>query len=255
MSKTAKFVAFSCTHAPVQDTQAVDWLCKQIADVEPDYVIHLGDMLEAAGASRFPGEESWDLKDEFDEANIMMRQIRTAHADAQCVFLFGNHDHNILDRNRIDKKLRGLCDFRDHVPELDNWLMPTSYNYCRKRGVFRLGQVDFAHGYEANASAGKYEAMYLSHEYHLYVHGHTHRPHQVRQVMANQTRPLRQWYANPGTLGDMDRHYMERKRKALWGQGCVVGETVLTKSPRRSVNWSAETRVFRMFDDVYCPFS
>lgn len=254
MAETVKFVAFSCTHVPVQDPQAILWLQKQIEDVRPDYLIHLGDLLEADGASRFPSETDWDLKDEFDEGQSLMYALRqTAGPDCTCVFLPGNHDQNIIDANRIDPKLRRLCDFRD-LPEFDNWLTPTQYRYCRKRGVFRLGQVDFSHGYEANASAGKFEAIYLSHEYHLYVHGHTHRPHDVRQVMVNQTRPLRQWYANAGTLADMDRDYMARKRKGMWGQACVVGETQMLKSPRRSRCWSAETRIFRMFDDQFSPY-
>ena len=250
----AKFVAFSCTHCPLEDKAAISWLHKQIEDVKPDYVVHLGDLFEADGASRFPAETTWDLKDEFDAGEKLLADLRQVGGpDCTYVFLPGNHDDNVLAANRIDKRLRGLCDWRN-LPELDNWLVPTQYNYCRKRGVFRLGQVDFAHGYEANASAGKFESVYLSHEYHLYVHGHTHRPHDVRQVMMNQTRPLRQWYANAGTLADMDREYMHRKRKGMWGQGCVVGETKITKSPRLSRNWTAETRVFRMFDDQFNPY-
>jgi len=247
----AKFIAFSCTHCPLEDPEAIRWLHQQIEDVKPDYVIHLGDLLEADSASRFPAENPWDLKDEFDAAERMLSGIREVGGpDCTYVMLPGNHDENLLEVNRIDKRLRGLCDWRD-LREMDNWVIGADYNYCRKRGAYRLGQTVFAHGYEANASAGKFESTYFANEYGLYVHGHTHSPKPVTQVMMNHTRPLRYWYANAGTLADMDRQYMRRKRKYLWGQACVVGETKLLKSPRVGRQWSAETRVFRMYGDHY----
>lgn len=248
---TAKFVAFSCTHCPLEDPEAIRWLHRQIEDVKPDYVVHLGDLLEADGASRFPAETNWDLKDEFNAAEKLLKGLRSVGGpECTYVLLPGNHDDNILAQNRIDKRLRGLCDWRD-LREMDNWIIGADYNYCRKRGVYRLGQVTFSHGYEANASAGKHEAVYLGNEYGLYVHGHTHRPMPVTQALMTQTRPLRFWYANAGTLADMDREYMKRKRKQLWGQACVVGEVQMIKSPRMSRCWSAETRIFRTFGDCY----
>lgn len=247
----AKFLAFSCTHCPVQDTKALQWLHKQIEDVKPDYLIHLGDLLEADGASRFPAETDWDLKDEFDSAEGMLKDLREV-AGPECtnVILEGNHDLAVRDQNRIDPKLRSLCDWRD-LPEMDNWVIGAEYNFCRKRGVFRLGQVAFTHGFECGSNAGSQQSVYLANENGLLVWGHSHRPEHVQQTMWTKTRPLRYWHANAGTLADLDREYMRRKRKQMWGQACVVGEVKLTKSPRMQRCWSAETRVFRMFDDLY----
>jgi len=226
-------------------------LHQQIEDVKPDYVIHLGDLFEADGASRFPSENPWDLKTEFDAGERMLAGIREVGGpECNYVFLEGNHDLAIRDQNRIDPSLRRLCDYR-LLPEMQNWTFGAEYLYCRKRGVYRLGQVVFSHGYEANASAGKHEAVYLANEYGLYVHGHLHRPSPVQQVMMSNTRPLRFWYANAGTLGNMDREYMRRKRKQMWGQACVVGECLLTKSPRVNRCWTAETRIFRMYGDQF----
>lgn len=251
MADTAKFVAFSCTHCPVQDEKAIEWLIKQIEDVKPDYVVHLGDLFEADAASRFPSETDWDLREEFDEGQNLLRNIRGAGgSDCTYVMLEGNHDLAVRDQNRIDKKLRSLCDWRD-LPEMDNWVIGAEYVFCRKRGVFRLGQVSFSHGFECGANAGNQQSVYLAEEYGLLVWGHSHRPEQVQQTMWTKTRPLRYWHCNAGTMADMDREYMRRKRKQMWGQACVVGEVQLTKSPRRGRYWDAETRIFRMYDDQF----
>jgi len=246
-----KFIAFSCTHCPLEDPEAIRWLHQQIEDVKPDYVIHLGDLLEADSASRFPAENPWDLKDEFDAAERMLSGIREVGGpDCTYVMLEGNHDLAVRDQNRIDKRLRSLCDWRD-LKEMDNWVVGAEYNYCRKRGVYRLGQVAFSHGFECGSNAGAQQSVYLGNEYGLFVWGHSHRPEQVQQTMWTKTRPLRYWHANAGSLANMDREYMRRKRKQMWGQACVVGECALTKSPRLSRCWSAETRIFRMYGDTY----
>jgi hypothetical protein len=67
--------------------------------------------------------------------------------------------------------------------------------------------------------------------------------------MMTQTRPLRYWYANAGTLAQLDREYMRRKRQTMWGQGCVVGEAADLKSPRCARAWDAHTEIFRMYGD------
>ena len=176
---TERFIAFSCTHCPVEDPEAINWLISRIEEYKPSLIVHLGDGLEADSASRFPAENDWDLKTEFDHFNGLLFNVRSAAPDdAACVFLEGNHDANLLEINRIDKRLRGLCDWRDtkNVPEMDNWLTPTKYRYDRRKGCYRIGQVVFSHGYEANASAGKFEAVHFCNEFGLYIHGHTHRP-------------------------------------------------------------------------------
>tara|TARA_R110002012_G_scaffold120651_1_gene270067 strand:+ start:20496 stop:21263 length:768 start_codon:yes stop_codon:yes gene_type:complete len=250
VATTERFLAFSCTHAPKEDPEAINWLLKKIEEHKPTTIVHLGDGLEADSASRFPSEADWDLKTEFDSFNNTLYQVRNAAPDATCVFLEGNHDRNLLELNRIDKRLRGLCDWRDtkNVPEIENWLTPTEYRYDRRKGCYRIGQVCFSHGYEANASAGKHEAVYFCNEFGLYVHGHLHRTQPVTQVMMNPTRPLRYWYANPGTLAEMDRDYMSRKRKMMWGQGIIVGEAQKLQSPRLKRCWDAHLEVFRKWD-------
>ncbi len=248
------WIAFGCVHAPLHDPEAIDWLIGQIKEEKPDYIIHLGDGFEADSASRWPSEYNFTLADEFIEHDKILLRIRKASPKSKKVFIEGNHDNNLIALNRIDKKLRGLCDYRIHQLNKElvaHWEMPTIYNNCRRRGVWRLGEVAFAHGYACGVKGGENEACRMANEYGLYVRAHTHRPtNGVVRAMKTGKIPLRYWYANAGTLRGLDPDYMKRNSKELWGQACVVGQCQPIKSPRREKTWEAEVRIFRMFDEV-----
>jgi len=252
LPKSVKFVSFACTHSPLQDPEAIEWLIKNIKEIKPDYTILMGDMLEAASASRWDNEEQWSLKEEFMSADNMLKDIRRASGSAKTVFLPGNHDDNIISINRLDKRLRGLCDYRKehNMPELfNNWLQPTQYTFDRTRGCFRLGQVTFSHGYECHSSSDEMQSILLGKPYGLFVSGHTHRPIPVTQAKRTATVPLPYWYANAGCLRLLDPEWVKRKRTHLWGHGLVCGEASLIQGSRESCCWSAETRIFQMKND------
>jgi 3',5'-cyclic AMP phosphodiesterase CpdA len=225
----------------------------------PDVVVHLGDGHEASAASKFEDEEKTELKEDFAEHNQFLETVRTTAelaADGkpvQCVFLPGNHDDNILAMGRIDKHIRSCCDYREHEPELKEkrWEMPAKYVYDRKLGTFSIGQVTFAHGYEAGQSSDEFQSILLSQYTHsLFVSGHTHRPVHVTRSLRTKAVPLPYWYANAGCLRDLKPGYVARKRTHLWGQAIVAGEAQLISSPRTTRQWDAQTEIFRMSDDL-----
>lgn len=253
------FLAISCSHSPFEDREAIQWVCEMIKELKPDKVIHLGDLLESDAASRFPSEVNHDLKDEFVSANETLKQIRLAgesvRDDIEYHILEGNHDFNILDKNRIDKSLRTLCDWTSprNIPEMGFWKLSARYNYSRKGGCFRVGAVTFAHGYEAGQSGDEFQSYSLGNPYGLFIGGHTHRPTEGKPVQCMRTkgRALPYWYLNTGCLRDLNPHFMTRNRKDQWGQGLVHGWALPIKSPRLSKTWDAECVVFRMFNDIY----
>ena len=248
-----RFAAFSCPHAPLIDNAAVDWLIGRLESEKPNVVVHLGDGHEADSASRWPSEYDFTLADEFKSHNDFLKKIRLATPKARHVFLPGNHDENLLAIGRIDKRIRSQCDYRDpdNEPELaEHWEQPCSYEYDKRRGVFRLGQVSFAHGFEHGTNGDEFQALLLGQPYGLHVTGHTHRPtERVQRCFRTKAVPLPYWYANPGCLRDLRPQYMLRKRSHGWGQGAVFGETLLTKSPRMSRQWEARVEIHRMKDD------
>jgi len=257
--KVTKFLFFSCPHAPLTDEAAKNFMLEQVQDFKPDVIIHGGDGHEADSASKFPSERDWSLKDELDFHNDFLREIREVSPGSRKVFLIGNHDDNILGNGRINSKIRGLADFLDPKkrlePELiDHWETPTKYIYNRKDGVFRLGQVTFCHGFEAGVSADELQSIQLGLPYGLFVSGHTHRPVDVTQAMRTTSVKLPYWFANAGTLCQMEAmHYMNRKRREQWGQAVVVGEVsewrYTSNFMPTSPQWDAETRIFRFYGE------
>lgn len=258
-----RWLAFSCVHAPEHDDEAIDWVCAQIEEHKPDVLISLGDDLEADAASRWPSEAAYSLLDEYraDDA-IKARLAKAAGPSCDLVRLMGNHCFNILDAGRINPKHRDLCDWRrpqfDSTGEQVNanalkWRLGSSYDFCARRGVFRLGQCTFGHGWLTGRNGGRDQAVLLGDYMGLFVSGHTHAPEPVQRAMMTGKVPLPYWYANAGTLRNLDPEYMRRNNAFNWGHACVVGEADLrvgrAKSLRRSRCWSAETRVKEMYAD------
>lgn len=246
-----KFVALGCFHCPLQDKAAVDWALARIEEEKPDILVHLGDGHEADAASRWPSEYDWTLQDEFGEHDNLLKRLRqAAPKSARRIFLPGNHDANLQEWNRIDKRLRGLCDYRQHEPELEHWEQPAQYVYHHLRGVWRLGQVTFAHGYSAGANSDEEHTITLGVPYGLYIGAHTHRPTPcVMRARKTATIPLPYWYANSGCMREMSPPYIQRKRHYMWGQACVIGELSPVKSPRMSRQWTARVETFRISGD------
>ena len=250
---TKKFVAFGCTHCPYEDEEAINWLIKNIQEYKPDYVVHLGDLFEAASASKWDNEENFTLADEFVAANKMLENIRKNSGKAKCVLTTGNHDQNIIAINRIDKKLRGLCDWRKegNMPELYNhWNIPCKYEYDKNTGVFRIGQVCLSHGYEANTSADEMHSILLGVPYGLYIGAHTHKLLPVTQATRTKAVKLPYWFANAGCMRNLNPEWCNRKRTFQWAQGLVRGEAMvdsgaLTCRARYSTAWEAETLLFK----------
>ena len=247
-----KFLAFSCPHCPIQDDEAVDWMCERIASWNPDLIVHLGDGHEADSASRWPTEYDWDLEHEFNSHNMLLGKVRKSAAEAtKLVFLPGNHDDNLLSINRLHRKLRSLCDYRRHELELQYWdHRRFSYNNSRKDGIFRCGQVTFTHGFETSPAGIRKECISLGRYQGAFIHGHTNRPNigSPQQIMWGQE-PMPWWIANAGTLANLDMPYMKRRRKYLWGQGLVLGEIEPLRSLREEPRWWCRTEVFRLYNE------
>lgn len=245
---TYRFLAFSCLHVPKHDHAAVEWLSAQIADHKPHYLICLGDLLDANAASRWPNEYHHTLAQEYDTANNILIELRKrARRDVRCVWTLGNHDANILAPNRIKADIRSLVDFRKHMSEVINkhWQI-VPYIFNPHKGVYRLGQVTFCHGYEYGQCANENQAILLGRDWGLFCMGHTHRPSDgIVRVRVRGKLYLNRWYANPGMMCNADLvDYAVRRNTEPWGCGCVVGEAMRMKSPREGRYWDAELRLF-----------
>lgn len=255
------YLAISCVHSPLQDNQSLGVVGDRIEEYKPDVILCLGDQFEADSASRWSSEYSWDLEHEFAEGNKVLRNLRMANPDAQCILLPGNHDDNLLSIDRIDKKVRGLCDWRrpqytakgtlinDEI--VNHWKIPCDYVYHRSRGTYRIGSTVFAHGYECGAGSDRVQSVTLGWPHGLFISGHTHRPTEGPPKRAQLTAkvPLNHWYLNAGCMRKMDCDYMARKYQSTWGHGIITGWSVPINSPRFSKSWDAYCEVIKCYDE------
>ena len=247
-----RIVAYSCPHLPLVDVAWEQWLCKRIRQLKPDEVICLGDMHEAAHASRWPTVYKWTMQHEKAEVRRHMDRITRAWPNAKRTLLMGNHDANMLNLLRIDTEKYGTEDFDWTLwydKQLrDGWEIAREYVYDPEWGALQRGQVTFCHGYSSGTQADKEMALVLGQPYGLTVTGHTHRPKPVTQAMATTRVSLPYWYANPGCGRTLKPDYVQQKLTQDWGQGLVVVNyegwryhNYIPREPR----WEAWTEIFR----------
>ncbi len=249
--KDVSFLCFSCVHAPLHDPEAMAWLTEQIAKRKPDVLVHMGDGMEMAWASSHPSQEPLDALEEYEVHNNLLVEMRKASPKSRRIFLPGNHEAR-LESPKIDDRIKTAMHYRKHQREMmEHWEFPVKkYEYCRHKGVFRIGQVTFFHGVSSSASGLKKESTFLAREWGLYCHGHTHRPSNgIERVVAGSSWNLNWWRACPGCMRHMNPDWMAKEDKSRWGQGLVAGRAQLLKSPRAKRCWEAELDVFRTYDE------
>ena len=108
----SKFIAFGCSHFPLQDDETLSIILDEIIRYDPDYIIHMGDIFEADAVSRFDTDYNWVLEDEFKAVGSFMKLLTEISPNSTKVLIEGNHDKNIRDWKRTGSKLVGLVDYR-----------------------------------------------------------------------------------------------------------------------------------------------
>ena len=256
MAQWARFCAISCTHCPYQSEHAIEGLLKELKGRNITHFIHLGDVVDAEGASVHANDpSSHTLYEEFQIASAMLSRIRKALPDdCELILLDGNHDDNIQrpDSRRVPKDFRDLCNPRRMLGVKDEYKFWKHVPYRHgKVGTYRLGNVIFAHGFAAGANSGEMESIALANDCHgmlvnqLVIRGHTHRPIPPTQCKRSSRVKLPLWYANAGYLafgeGNARAPYTYRFSVSEWKHACIFGETKLGRVGRMGrESWNAE---------------
>ena len=113
--KTA--VVFSDTHCGFEDRKALDVVYKVIDILQPQQVIHLGDLLDAYGISSFSKDPTRieTLQDEINTAKTILRTIRTIAPDTKLTLFEGNHEH------RLSRTISNMEQGAREIARLDNF--------------------------------------------------------------------------------------------------------------------------------------
>jgi predicted phosphodiesterase len=255
----SKFIAFGCSHIPLQDEESLSIILDEIARTQPDYVIGMGDWHEAAAVSKFQDDYSWGLREEMDQVGYLMTEINTAAPKATKVFIEGNHDKNIRDWKRTSQKLVDLIDYRNH-PMISEYLSSEDWVWVpyefSKRGCYWLNQICFTHGYKYGQGSDRAQALNKCFRipYGLFASVHTHRPVDITWSNLNTANiKLDQAYCNVGCTRDLEPDYMADRDKTAWGNAYLIGECSDWRYkdsfiPNKPL-WDAELRVIKMWGE------
>ena len=249
--KTARFVAFSCTHCPYQSEEAIERLIQELKGRKITHCVHLGDLIEGKASSQWKDDPTQhSLYDEYKCASDMLKRIRLAlPSDCELVAMQGNHDDNVQKAGRIQHDLRSLLDPRNLDGVKDEYRRWKDVPYRHgKVGTYRLGNVIFTHGFSTN---DEMESIQLAQDCHgmlanqLVVRGHTHRPVPPTQCKKSQRVKLPLWYANAGYMafGDGAKRapYTYRFSISAWKHGAIFGKCQLGRVGRMGRDsWEAE---------------
>ena len=261
-----KFFSFSDTHAPLTDPVAWAETMRGLRDWSPDVLVWNGDIFEAEFMSRHDPDarHDWDPSEEMEKIADQIREINEAAPKALKVWVYGNHDCNMLNYNpgrkckkttHLLRKHFGLITKQENL--LDKWIIKRDYEHDAS---WQIGQLTFRHGCDASDSGLKKDLLDYCTPYGLHISGHTHRPEPVTQfTQGGALSPF--WYTNTGCLADWDRmYYMKRSRKSKWGHAFLRGYVTAPglKEGRKvyaEKRWDAELVTLRMFAKNWAPNS
>jgi hypothetical protein len=224
-SKLHHAVVYGDTHIGFQDKKALKVVSGVIQDIQPEQIVHLGDLLDCYTISDFrrdPARLS-TLQDEIDEAQDHISGMRALAPKAKFTLLEGNHEH------RLEKAIWTLPGAAAQLPKLKvfqkamTWpnLLRTEdlgvafLPYAGQSKVKVLPNIIVKHGdivrpaggYSAKGEHGKYGKSGIS--------GHTHRmgAHFHRDYHGSHV-----WWE----AGCTCQMAMEYAADPDWQQGCLV---------------------------------
>lgn len=94
---TLTAVLFGDTHVPYHDPRALAIVLMVIAELRPDMVIHMGDLLDCYTLSTYDKnpDKLDSLQEEIDLARQLLGQVRVASPTSRLVLLEGNHEDRL----------------------------------------------------------------------------------------------------------------------------------------------------------------
>lgn len=203
MGKTKTFVICSDLHGDLQDKPAVKAFHKFLGEFNPDIRIFAGDAWDFAclrgGAKETEDERGRSLQEDWIAGEEFLTKYFSGGKEK--VMMAGNHDlKRIMALTRMqDARLK---DYGYHMlndyDSLFKSLGAASYPYCKRKGVYRLGEYNVLHGYAAGIYSARKHAM----SYGNCFFGHTHAKVEFSNETLETTRAV-----NIGCLCQLDHEY------------------------------------------------
>jgi len=221
MSSPTRFVAFGDNHGDMADENAVEALCEFIKDYRPSVRVHLGDCFDFRSLRRGVGtdaEGSESLIADVEAGENFLERTKPT------VYLMGNHEHRALALQHSS----GSALVRDYCADLYARIKTTAkacgaktvLDYHAEKGVYRLGQVAFIHGYAHGLNATPEQGRHYADRGGALIHGHTHTLSQVNLTKAEGGAAF-----SAGCLCQKDAmaYASHRLATSRWGSGFAAG--------------------------------
>jgi predicted phosphodiesterase len=230
MGKHKTFVVASDLHGDLQDEPTVKAFKRFVEAFNPDIRIFAGDLWDFAclrsGARDTDDEAGRSLVDDWTSGEDFITWY--FNGGRERAFLGGNHDDKRIAQlqRSIDAKMRDYGNLlRKDYDHLFRSLRATVLPYCKRLGVYQLGDFRVLHGY----AAGIYAARKHAQSYGNCIFGHTH----AKGTFSNET--LETTVAiNCGCLTQLDHDYNSTHLTTLrqqhsWAYGIVTpsGTTIV----------------------------
>lgn len=251
-------------HAPLTSKKLWAKALKELADFQPDVYVMNGDWFEGKFGSRHSPDRRhrWTLVEEFESVVKQARDLNEAIPKAKKVWLYGNHDDNLLNYTADHVSDEDVVELVKHYREsvlsdaLEGWHVIDQYTHSTN---YYIGGLAFRHGFDVSHAGIVKDVVDYGYQNCLMCFGHTHRPQAVTQHVHGQIR-YPYWFCNTGTLANRDEmHYMDRMRRTQWGAGLLLAETSCKgihegKALLAKPGWKAEMKILEMesqhFHDV-----
>jgi transposase-like protein len=223
--RTIVGLLYGDTHFPYQDDRALAIVGQIAEQLQPDVIVHMGDLLDCYSLSRFDKDPTRmeTIQDEIDMGRAHMAQMRRRSPNSQYILLEGNHPDRL---RRVLWKLPGeaaflhkLTAFRETMTwnyllgldDLDIEFVPygteSRYEFLPKF-IVKHGNVVRKHSaMSAKAELEKYNRSGAS--------GHTHR---LGMFMHRDHNGNHIWLETGCTCGTDPEYTADPD----WQQGCVV---------------------------------
>lgn len=114
-------VLYGDSHFPNHDPRVLDVVGRVVEEVNPNTLVHMGDLLDCYALSRFDKDpqRKETLQDEIDMARQHLAQMRLTAPDARFILLEGNHEDRL---RRILWNLPGTANALSSLTEFRNAL-------------------------------------------------------------------------------------------------------------------------------------
>lgn len=219
----AKTVAFlSDTHGQFVDERALDVACQIVSDLEPDMLVHLGDLGDFYSISSHEKnpERRQDLQHDVEEAARILGKIdQTVSSDTPKILVEGNHENRL--KRYIWHTAPALAGLKHlNIPELIG-ANDLGWEYVKQDKEifpeFIVKHGDFVAGKSGYTARKEMDRAWLSgisgHTHRLGVHCYTARRHSLYGVRGAV------WIEN-GCLCEQDAEYL--KSPGDWQQGFTI---------------------------------